>query len=81
MKHTLISLLCYVAVGVSASILAPGEWTYEQYATYFAVIGLICVIDVRSYRSGLKRGAEIAGEVLHDLCKEKKVKVVPHADN
>lgn len=75
-----INLACYLSFGVAVHALSPGEWTAEQYVAYFAALGLMCIVDIRSYRDGLKRGTEIANEVLHDLCKEKKIAVVPNVD-
>lgn len=78
MKLNLISLACYVGFGVAIGNLAPDEWATEQYVAYLASLLLLLVIDICSYRDGLKRGSEIANEVLYDLCKTKKIKVVPN---
>lgn len=80
MKLNLISLACYAGFGLAVVHLAPGEWTTAQYVAYFTILAVVLAIDMRSYRDGLKRGMEISNEVLHDLCKEKKIKVVPNVD-
>lgn len=78
MKFNLFSLACYAGYGIAITSLAPDEWATEQYVAYLASLLLLLVIDIRSYRDGLQRGTEIANEVLHDLCKDKKIKVVPN---
>lgn len=79
MKHNLISLACYLGLGVATNILAPGEWDTGQVVAYFVMLGLVLIIDIRSYRDGRDRGVDIANEILHEMCKEKKIKVVRNA--
>lgn len=71
-------LALYLAFGIAASYMMPGENTTEQTIAYFVTIALVLIIDLRSYRAGLKRGSEIANDVLRDLCETKKIKVVPN---
>jgi hypothetical protein len=56
--------------------MMPGETTTEQTIAYVVAIALLLIIDLRSYRQGLKRGSQIANEVLRVLCETKKIKVV-----
>lgn len=76
MKVNLITLGCYFALGVAMSYVAPGEWTTEQLVAYFAVLGIVLLIDVLSYKSGIARGGQIAHDVFDELCKDKKVRLV-----
>jgi hypothetical protein len=66
----------YLAIGIAATYMMPGETTTEQTIAYVVAIALLLIIDLRSYRQGLKRGSQIANEVLRDLCETKKIKVV-----
>lgn len=75
-KFDVLGFALYLALGIAATYMMPGDNTTEQTIAYVVALALLLIIDLRSYRQGLKRGSEIANEVLRDLCETKKIKVV-----
>lgn len=68
-KDTLIGLGLYAAFGyllgeiaVEPELRTPGQWIATG-----LTMAILVYIDVRSYRQGLKRGCDIAHEVMDEL--------------
>lgn len=69
----------YLLIGVGVNLLAPGGWETQQWVGWLLVMGALFAVDLISFSQGVDRGLEIAKEVMSDLCREKKIKVVPNA--
>lgn len=66
----------YFTFGVAANFMMPTDSTTEQWVAYVVALVALLLVDLLSFNQGLRRGLEIADEVLKDLCKEKQIKVV-----
>jgi hypothetical protein len=71
-------LALYLIFGVAARFMMPTDSTTEQWVAYVVALVVLILVDLLSFKQGLRKGLNIADEVLKDLCKEKKIKVVPN---
>jgi hypothetical protein len=69
----------YLIFGVTANFMMPTDSTTEQWVAYFVALVVLLLVDILSFNQGLRRGFEIADEVLKEICDEKKIKVVSNA--
>lgn len=77
MKMDLTGLLWYLVFGMSAGAMMTWESQLVRVLGFMVCMAVLLVVDMRSFKQGLKRGTEIANEVLHELCVQKKIAVVP----
>lgn len=66
----------YFIFGVSANFMMPTDSTTEQWVAYFVALLALLMVDLLSFNQGMRRGLEIADEVLKDVCEKKQIKVV-----
>lgn len=70
----------YLIFGVSANFMMPTDSTTEQWVAYFVALVALLLVDMLSFTQGMRRGLEIADEVLKDVCEKKQIKVVRNAN-
>lgn len=69
----------YLIFGVSANFMMPTDSTTEQWVAYFVALVVLLLVDILSFNQGIRRGLELADEVLKDVCDKKQIKVVRNA--
>lgn len=74
--NKLINFVGYLVVTAGVVLIFPDDASTAQYVGSVLVLVGALAMDLASFSQGLRKGINIADEVLKDLCDAKKIKVV-----